>query len=301
MDCAKCGSRVSEKSAKCALCSTIYHTSCAKRTKSVKALDPDYISVYCSAHSNEISPCPQEGTHDIFSLKIEIERLKSELQTVRAENESLKQSLPSESISSLKTFMCDLINGLKADFINRCETQDKEISDLRNEVAALKSARNSSPEQMNSIVMSKIIGEIGERKARENNVMVFGMSEGAGLNSEQLRGHDRNQITQLLSDLKITNSPARFVRLGKPSPNRVRPIKISFSDSAVVGEIFRNLHELKSIRNWSNVRISSDQTPMQSEYYKSLKNDLNQRRANGEQNLRIKYKNGVPHIVSSLN
>jgi len=48
------------------------------------------------------------------------------------------------------------------------------------------------------------------------------------------------------------------------------------------------------------VRIASDKTPKQREYFQNLCKELNERRSNGESNLSIKYYKGVPSIVSTV-
>ena len=49
---------------------------------------------------------------------------------------------------------------------------------------------------------------------------------------------------------------------------------------------------------FKNIKISFDRTPRQQEVYKQLKAQLNDRLVKGESNLKIRYFNGTPKIVS---
>ena len=51
---------------------------------------------------------------------------------------------------------------------------------------------------------------------------------------------------------------------------------------------------------WSHINISMDRTPMQINAYKSVRAALDNRLAQGEKNLKIQYRNGIPTTIANL-
>lgn len=94
-------------------------------------------------------------------------------------------------------------------------------------------------------------------------------------------------------------------RLGKYDVNRSRPrpIKIHFKDEQQAKKILQTVRtktaQIQNDRQLKNVGVSIDRTPLQLSYLQSVKNDLRQRINNGEDNIRIKFIQGVPQIVKS--
>lgn len=108
---------------------------------------------------------------------------------------------------------------------------------------------------------------------------------------------DRTKVNELLSRLgnvdKI-NEVIKVTRVGRinESNTRPRPTKIIFSNRNVVIQILKNKKKLLN----SNIRINSDQTLMQREVFNKVKEELNRRISMGEQDIIIKFKNGIPKI-----
>ena len=66
-----------------------------------------------------------------------------------------------------------------------------------------------------------------------------------------------------------------------------------------VVSIVRHAKELKKHGSYRNISLSFDKTPQQVAEYKALRATLDKRLQNGEPNLKIKYINGFPKIVST--
>lgn len=178
------------------------------------------------------------------------------------------------------------------------------ISGLQDEVRALKNSILDSPASTSSTLIEteKIIQEINERSKRKNNIVIFGSNETqCGTNAEQL-GVDRALVTEICSVAQVFDENLKLSRLGKFDPTSVdsrRPIKVSFTSEVHVTSVLRNISKIKS--KFPGVSIFCDRTPMQLQIHKDAKTELAERVNNGESNLKIKYKNGIPSIISTLN
>ncbi|KAJ3661930.1 hypothetical protein Zmor_006303 [Zophobas morio] len=188
------------------------------------------------------------------------------------------------------------INGLKA-----------AIVALQDEIKILKT-QVSTPVQSTTfslIETEKIVNEVSERERRKNNVIIYGCTEGkCKTNAEQLNV-DTVFVKDMLSSLGINDTDnLKISRLGKfdaTKDDRRRPIRVTLHSENSVMLVLRASKQLKTSNNWKNIYLSKDRTPMQLEIHRNIRNELHQRLANGESNLRINYKNGIPNIVSSLN
>lgn len=176
------------------------------------------------------------------------------------------------------------------------------IINLQHEVTALKeSIRTSSPATTSSIDMETVVLEVAEREKRKCNIIFFNAPELAASKNEQL-ALDTAMVGDVLSLLSVSPGDiSRPVRLGKFDPThkaRKRPIKIKLSSEDLVLAVLRNSSKLKS-SEWSYISLSRDRTRMQIDLYRRVKSEMQSRIANGEQDLSIRYKMGVPTIVKS--
>lgn len=178
------------------------------------------------------------------------------------------------------------------------------ITMLQGEIMELRDAiKNSNKSEKNELCMEEIISEIADRDRRKRNVVVFNVKESeskesAVVNNKRVIDEIFNQIGmhQVIDNLK-------YNRLGKYDNSRrsPRPMRITLSSENQVHEVLRNARKLLESDNLKHIRISTDKTRRQIEYYNSLKTLLDQRIKSGEKDLRIKYVQGIPQIVSTLN
>lgn len=186
------------------------------------------------------------------------------------------------------------LNGLKA-----------AIVVLQDEIKTLKTAVALAPSttRLPLLETERIIQEIADRDNRKTNVIVYGMSESCKSSNEQSAA-DKVALSELFSVIGVTDPPTNPQRLGKFDPtqrDRVRPIKVQLSSASSVLSAIKNSSKIRGVVGWNNVRISRDQTLMQRDLYREIRREMQDRLDRGESNLKIKYKNGVPHIVSSEN
>lgn len=87
--------------------------------------------------------------------------------------------------------------------------------------------------------------------------------------------------------------PVSVYRLGKSS-NESRSLGIVLPSPCEVFEILKVKQKLLNVTKLASVRISTDRTPLQVNYFKSVLSELKSRRDNGENDLTIKYLNNIP-------
>lgn len=190
----------------------------------------------------------------------------------------------------------------------KCKCLGSDINELKSciinlqlEISALKESINSpsSPSRLTSLTdVEKIVREVAEREKRKHNIIVYGSPELASTRDEQ-KVLDTTLVQDILTFLPVACNIVSTTRLGKFDPtakHRRRPIKIQLPSEGDVLSVVRNSNKLKK-SGFSNISVSRDSTPMQRELYLSVKSEMQQRIENGERNLRIKYKSGIPTIV----
>lgn len=184
------------------------------------------------------------------------------------------------------------MNGLKSVILQL----QQEISDLK------KSIKASAAPMLTLMDTEKIVQEVANRERRKCNIILYRVPEMRNVDKKQQTDHDGNLAKAVSSFLGVSETGEFHTsRLGRYDPSRqnpARPIKVRLSSESAVIAVLRNCHRLKE-SEWSHISVSRDQTPMQSELYKQIRVELRRRIEDGETNLRIKYKNGIPAIISS--
>lgn len=172
------------------------------------------------------------------------------------------------------------------------------INRLLAEVEELKSQKKFNSVQNHSEEF--IIGEVGERNIRASNLIFYNVPESNADNAVDRVAHDSNLVSNVINSFINGGSiiPSKVIRLGIRSQNKLRPIKAVFSTPADAFEILKSKKKLLSVQPPSSIVISSDRTLYQRDYMKKLRDELESRRANGENDLIIKYIRGTPAIVT---
>lgn len=174
------------------------------------------------------------------------------------------------------------------------------IINLQSEIKQLRVECNQTVKD-SPLDFEEILSELSERQKRVNNVILFNVKEQDQQNSPAVKIEgDKNHVVTILSSISpdLPLNDIKPVRLGSFSANKIRPIKISLKNGYTAMNIFKNANKLKSHQTYKNVIISSDKTKRQIEFYKKTKQEMTNRLEAGETNLKIKYINQIPRIVS---
>lgn len=212
-------------------------------------------------------------------MRDNIEEMKSQLNNIKIATDSLNKEQ-----MSMKTQISDLTN--------KATNADDKIQTLQSEIIAIKS--NIATATPMPSFNENIIHELHERVDRERNIIIVGIPECRTNNADDSRAYDTNEVEKIINNLiEACPKPSKIFRLGKYNPTKNRNVKICFESSHTAKMLLRNKNKLQS-----GIRIFSDQTPVQQNYLKNLKNELAHRIANGENDITIKYVKGTPKITA---
>ncbi|CAH2095129.1 unnamed protein product [Euphydryas editha] len=143
----------------------------------------------------------------------------------------------------------------------------KKLDELDKEVQQLRLRQNM-------LATESAIQELAERGKRANNLIIYDIPESSSDQPLQRQEHDTKECKMIIASLtkKVNCDDIKVIRLGRQNSKN---------------------------RNLSHpVKIQPDQTVMQREYLKYLRDELERRTSNGETDLTIKYIHDPPKIVN---
>lgn len=180
-----------------------------------------------------------------------------------------------------------------SDLTLKATTTENKIQSLESEITAMKN--NTKASGSTSVFDENIMHELQDRASREKNIIIVGLPECKMANADKSHSYDLDKVNSVINNL-IPNCPKpnKIFRLGKYNPDKDRNLKVCFDSSYTTKTLFRNRDKLQS-----GIKIFSDLTPAQQKHKKELKTELEQRMANGEKDITIKYVRGIPKIVST--
>lgn len=159
----------------------------------------------------------------------------------------------------------------------------KEIVSVSKRVSNLESSRSQEV----------VIQESTRRLSRLSNVIFHNVEE-TGDPTDDLQ-----LATELLSDTECSNSVSEVLRLGNEiSDNKPRPLKVCMTNPRKALWLLKNKTTVAALTS-KNITVSDDKTEQQRNNLSKLREELNDRIAEGERNLTIKYIQGIPSIVKN--
>lgn len=150
-----------------------------------------------------------------------------------------------------------------------------------------------------------VIGELNDRSQRAANVLVYNLKEPTSTSPRERQNQDNQHINHLVSalDVNLDTDRIKSFRLGKPVRGKIRPLKVVFgsaNDAKTFNTTFSKDLVSTVDAEYEGLSIGRDRTLKERQYLKKIRNELDERKKNGEVSLTIKYINGVPNIVKSL-
>lgn len=175
----------------------------------------------------------------------------------------------------------------------------RQIEALKSEVIALKQEIEDIKmkiEERKIPEMENLMMEVQERTNRSLNFMIYNAKEHESSELKTRIEEDKKVVSKVIELMGIeetTGKILKVIRVGKKSPNKNRPLKVICLTNDFVNLVIKFRHKLYS----TELRVSRDQTKLQQNHWKSLRNELKSREDKGENNLIIKYIRGMPQIV----
>jgi hypothetical protein len=216
------------------------------------------------------------------------------------------QSLPSKvdqlqaDVASINSKLSSIEDRLSASEANIAKSSSR-IDAIESSLVDLRSC-SSNAQQMS---YEGIIQEFNDRNWRASNIIIHGLPEFAGRgDSGGIKTREKERISKIINVfLKDFNTNSvRLFRLGTPRKEEPRPLKVVFP-SALDARKFASSFSADALRDidesLASITISRDRTKRERDYLKKLYDELNERKRKGDNNLEIKYINGVPIIRES--
>ncbi|XP_063909845.1 uncharacterized protein LOC135127332 [Zophobas morio] len=258
--------------------------------------------IVCKANAHTITCDGCQGILHIACVGLS----ENDVKITRAKSRSIKVvcNTCNNNMAQYKDFKT-LISSLQTEFTTAIE---KLKEDFDTQLATLRSALHED-QRSPSNQFEEIVNEVMERQNRKQNLIIFGVEEQPQIstnNNNQRSAIDKSAVENILQLVRpdADVSGIKIQRLGRFSQqnpgNKPRPIRVILNDEFEVQKFIRNAKVLKSNVNYNNITLSFDRTPKQNASYRQVKEQLGIRISNGETNLRIKYINGSPKIVSNV-
>ncbi|KAK7866688.1 hypothetical protein R5R35_003230 [Gryllus longicercus] len=188
--------------------------------------------------------------------------------------------------------------------IDELKTSNKMLME---EMKELKNSVLGTKDEKATFDMEAICAEVIDREKRSKNIIIYNVTENINMGSSQRLTEDKQQVIQILNQITEINPNELIIsRIGNVQKNknetstsrnggppRERPIKVTFPNSEQALFILRN----KKNKISNDIRIGSDKTRIQREYFKQLLTRLNAEEEKGNSNLIIKYIDGIPKLI----
>ncbi|KAG5885211.1 hypothetical protein JTB14_012234 [Gonioctena quinquepunctata] len=184
---------------------------------------------------------------------------------------------------------------------------EKTVTDLKTEIVEIKSSHEKKITELEKHINdlgkkdgiflhpTEIITELNEMRHREKNILIFGIPE----NEPNLDNFIQDAFSSV--DPMMVMDSLHFSRIGRlppNDPNKCRPVKVELPGTTHVLSLLKRNKKLQANRKYQDIYFRADQTVKQREHFLKTRQELNERERNGETNLVIKYKNGLPTICS---
>jgi hypothetical protein len=205
-----------------------------------------------------------------------------------------------------KTDLAEIKNDVRAvnskleSIENRISDSEKLIANLEGRVMVLESNSTLGAGTLHE----DVIGEIEDRSKRSRNLILHNLPESKKGDVPAKISHDKDLVRELLEKMNLTSSInvecIKLYRIGKPGGKNARPLRVILKSLDDV-KLFFDKFSTDAVRSFnpafSNLGVSRDRTERERLHLMRLKEELEKRTNDGETDLTIKYRNGVPVIL----
>lgn len=239
--------------------------------------------------------CVEQAKHPLNKLIEKFETVSTHMETLLTKLGTV--TTISNDITAIREQLVQVNDKLTSFEPRICESE-KRIKLLEDEVKSLRSADNSGSN------LETVIEEFHDRERRSRNVILYNIPESKSKTLSVRIEHDSKHISELTCHFGNLDLDYAFksYRIGRPSQDKVRPLKVVFRSVGAVMDFCKNFQQT-GLRNLNSdlhsVSLSRDRTPTERKHLNELRDTLKARTDNGETDLTIKFLNGVPKIVQN--
>ena len=109
-----------------------------------------------------------------------------------------------------------------------------------------------------------------DRAARAKNIIIYGLEE-KGDDANAKKTHDELMTRLFLERINVQVTPLNTFRLGKPDPNKTRPLKLEMANTSDKDRIMQNLKRLKGTeKELGKLNIKDDYTNKEREQIRNF-------------------------------
>jgi hypothetical protein len=198
--------------------------------------------------------------------KVKDEIVQATQAEIRKESEKIIKKLSSLEgrIDSLEKSFASLTS-------KQCANEEK-IVNLSNQI-----------DEMKQTVGNDLYDEMYQRMRRSKNIIISGVPEHLNGDVKERQNKDLEFVHNLLQVLKVNPSYSEKVtRIGKIKNNSNRLIRVNLDDNEITSEILKNAKSLRSLKEFKDVFVNPDRTPLQQQQFVDLRRQLKARRELGE-------------------
>ena len=138
----------------------------------------------------------------------------------------------------------------------------------------------------------EVADEVQQRSRRMKNIIIAGAPESSDGSVDERKQKDEAFCKQMFADLSTDVDFVETTRIGRPGNDRARLLRVRFEKVDDKFRILRSCKELRKLEEYKNVFINPDRTPLEQKIDKHLRDELKERRENGEADL-VVYKGKI--------
>lgn len=252
---------------KCNTCDKYYHKSCGQR-------------VGLNNRNTENTCCKKQ-----LDVNLDSDDTESKLQEL--------SSGIDDNLKPLWTLIVDhVIRKLDNLSVNVSSVNDR-LNGMEDRIVKVEEKMDSFEDKFDSI-NDNVYSEFKERVNREKNILIFNLDDSVNASNTDFETV-KKIFTDSHLDLPFDLNNVRTYRLGKKyNKAKKRPLKVIFESADHVDWVF---HNKSSIIDENEFYFKNDLTSSQLKHLKKVKEDLNKRLNDGEEDLFIAYSNRIPFIA----
>lgn len=172
------------------------------------------------------------------------------------------------------------------------------VTSLQNDITELKSKLSSRPSDVNpnlTFTFEEVVHEVEERRRKEKNLVLFNLEDTESIEA------DKAAVLDLLQHMQVDTIQPNNIKLHRIGKNHVagkrRPMKLVLESVEDVQLLLRKAKKLRTFKGPSKLFLSRDMTNREIEAKNKIISDYRRRREH-DNNIALRYVNGMPRIVS---
>jgi len=181
----------------------------------------------------------------------------------------------------------------------------EDLSSLKNRVTNLESNQSIiSPQFSDCDTLPQLLHELTERDKCLYSLIVHGLPESTASLANTRIADDLKSLSDAAQLLTLSLPPdVKLFRLGGGGSNKVRPLKVIFPSKELASTFVNefNVGKRNARAHSISIAVVRDRTLLKRKHILRVYTELDERKKDGESNIMVKYRNGIPSIAPVTN